>query len=201
MTIINIKTRNDIPRFLEQNDYKGQGVEVGVQYGWFSLHVVNNWNSCDRFYGVDVWKNLPNYVDACNVHDDLQTRVYFEAQYRLLDTKARLIRATSLEAAKEFKRRGVFFDFVYIDADHSYSTTYSDLQHWFPLVRPGGIFAGHDYMDCQTAQGDYGVKSAVLDFFKNEAHSKGKPVIKDNFIHITQEQEPETKSWIVEKMG
>ena len=38
-----------------------------------------------------------------------------------------------------------FFDFVYIDGDHSYNGAKSDLIHFFPKVRTGGLIAGHDY--------------------------------------------------------
>lgn len=36
-------------------------------------------------------------------------------------------------------------DFIFIDAGHSYQAVKSDIAHWFPKVRPGGWFGGHDY--------------------------------------------------------
>ena len=36
-------------------------------------------------------------------------------------------------------------DFVFIDADHRYEAVARDLNHWWPKVRRGGIFCGHDY--------------------------------------------------------
>ena len=38
-----------------------------------------------------------------------------------------------------------YFDFIYIDGDHSYKGAKSDLINYFPKVRQGGIIAGHDY--------------------------------------------------------
>lgn len=38
-----------------------------------------------------------------------------------------------------------YFDFVYIDGDHSYNGAKSDLRNYFSKVRRGGIIAGHDY--------------------------------------------------------
>lgn len=36
-------------------------------------------------------------------------------------------------------------DFVFVDADHHYEAVRSDIEHWWPKVRPGGWFGGHDY--------------------------------------------------------
>lgn len=38
-----------------------------------------------------------------------------------------------------------FFDFVYIDADHSFDFVMQDIIEWSKKVRPGGIVSGHDY--------------------------------------------------------
>ena len=38
-----------------------------------------------------------------------------------------------------------FFDFVYIDGDHSYKGAKSDLRNYYPKVKRGGVIAGHDY--------------------------------------------------------
>ena len=38
-----------------------------------------------------------------------------------------------------------FFDFVYIDADHSYAGVTKDIGCYFPKVRVGGVLGGHDF--------------------------------------------------------
>ena len=37
-----------------------------------------------------------------------------------------------------------YFDFVFIDADHSYDGALQDIQDWWPKVKRGGILADHD---------------------------------------------------------
>ena len=37
------------------------------------------------------------------------------------------------------------FDLVFIDDDHKYETTKTNIQAWLPKVCKGGIIAGHDY--------------------------------------------------------
>ena len=70
---------------------------------------------------------------------------------------------TSVEAAARVSDHS--FDFVYIDARHDYESVKEDLEAWSAKVRPGGILAGHDYVDGDLPQGEFYVKSAVDEFF------------------------------------
>lgn len=54
-----------------------------------------------------------------------------------------LVRSTSCAAAPAFPPGGL--DLVYIDADHRYEHVAADIRAWWPVVRVGGIVAGHDY--------------------------------------------------------
>lgn len=38
-----------------------------------------------------------------------------------------------------------YFDFVYIDGDHSYAGAKADLRNYYAKVKRGGVIAGHDY--------------------------------------------------------
>ena len=40
-----------------------------------------------------------------------------------------------------------FFDWIYIDTDHSYETTYKELNSWSSKIKQDGVIAGHDYME------------------------------------------------------
>ncbi len=35
---------------------------------------------------------------------------------------------------------------------------------WYCKLRPGGLFAGHDFLDGELPQGTFGVRSAVMQF-------------------------------------
>ena len=56
------------------------------------------------------------------------------------------------------------YDFVYIDADHSYQSVKQDIHLWFPKVRSGGVICGHDYSSSWP-----GVMQAVDEFI--DAHN------------------------------
>lgn len=51
-------------------------------------------------------------------------------------------------------------DFVFVDAGHSYASVRADLRAWWPKVKPGGWFGGHDYHDAFP-----GVRRAVDERF------------------------------------
>jgi tRNA(Arg) A34 adenosine deaminase TadA len=72
-------------------------------------------------------------------------------------------------------------DFIYIDANHKYEFVLQDLKLWFPKLRKGGIFAGHDFLKMNwnddnnssknrsiyngnTYIGEFGVNPAVEEF-------------------------------------
>ena len=50
---------------------------------------------------------------------------------------------SSIDAAKLFPDES--FDFIYIDASHTYENCKQDIEAWFPKVRYSGILSGHDY--------------------------------------------------------
>jgi hypothetical protein len=59
-----------------------------------------------------------------------------------------------------------YFDYIYIDADHTEEAVYQDLLAWWPKVAVGGVLAGHDFMagfrlPCGV---QFGVAEAVLRF-------------------------------------
>jgi hypothetical protein len=158
----------------------GVGIEVGVQQGWYSQVLLDN--SKMHMYLLDSWKYYKEYNDPANVSDEMHLLRMCTAISILRKHEGRftIIRDTSINGSKIFQDN--FFDFVYIDANHSYTDTFNDLQAWFPKVKPGGIFAGHDYLDKYPV---FGVKSAVDNFLKNY---EIKTTSEDNF-----------KSWYIIK--
>jgi predicted O-methyltransferase YrrM len=69
--------------------------------------------------------------------------IYLTFRENLRDlNNVNIIRRKSVDAAKLV--RGSTFDFVFVDADHEYESVRDDILSWKPMIRPGGICAGHD---------------------------------------------------------
>ena len=148
-----LETRYDLPSlFRDQSTVAG--VEVGTDQGvlaadWLSHHPTL------FLHTVDPW--LP-------FSENPTDRAYAEQQYRL--NMARFVeplrrskhhKLTSVQAAARL--RSSQFDFAYIDAAHDEINVRQDLDAWWPLIRVGGVLAGHDF-DL------HGVCIPVVDFVK-----------------------------------
>lgn len=44
-------------------------------------------------------------------------------------------------------------DYIYVDARHDYCGVKEDLNNFWPKLRTGGIFAGHDYLTADEVAG------------------------------------------------
>lgn len=131
------------------------GVEVGVWRGDHAVQLLNILN-INRLVLVDSW--LP-FVEGSFVFtaDDAEKN-YVTVKDKMSGFKqVNILRVDSVEAAKTLACDG--FDFVYIDADHTYKGVKADLAAWWPKVRVGGVFGGHDFsVDFQS------VVRAVVEF-------------------------------------
>eukprot|EP00929_Paragymnodinium_shiwhaense_P072484 TRINITY_DN36791_c0_g1_i1.p1 TRINITY_DN36791_c0_g1~~TRINITY_DN36791_c0_g1_i1.p1 ORF type:complete len:433 (-),score=36.08 TRINITY_DN36791_c0_g1_i1:149-1447(-) len=78
--------------------------------------------------------------------------------------RSRTVRSSSVAAATA---TNATFDFVFIDADHSYTSVQEDLAAWAPKVRKGGLVAGHDYDNRLDQAGVMGVVRAVAEYIAN----------------------------------
>ncbi|MBL9152217.1 MAG: class I SAM-dependent methyltransferase [Verrucomicrobiales bacterium] len=165
--------REELPLLLNVLNLRGEGVEIGVQRATFSSRLLDGWAGA-RLHSVDPWRTFddPAYVDKANAAQEVQDAIYETARQRLarFGERSAIIRATSAEAAPRFADRSL--DFVYIDAQHHYEAVCEDIALWHPKLKPGGILAGHDYLDGVVAGDLFGVKRAVDEF----AAAAGLPV-------------------------
>ena len=76
----------------------------------------------------------------------------------------------SIQAAQKMKKESL--DFVYIDARHDFCAMMEDLEAYWPLVAPGGILAGHDYMSSpEVGMNICGSARAALDILRQSLES------------------------------
>jgi hypothetical protein len=159
--------RNDLPRLLNRRGLVGCGVEVGVKSGAFSELLLDAWKG-RRLISVDPWAAAAEgdrYVNLDNVAQAEHDALHAETLRRLarFGERSSVWRMTGEEAARAIPNHSL--DFVYLDARHDYESVRDDLAAWFEKVRPGGIAAGHDYIDGVFVNGEFGVRSAVDEFF------------------------------------
>ncbi|PSC70066.1 O-methyltransferase [Micractinium conductrix] len=125
------------------------GAELGVQRGNFARRTLEFWPSCESYTLVDVWKQQVNYQEAANVDDTMQEQLYQTAIRTLqpFQNKTKFMRMFTSEAAPLVPNESL--DYIYVDARHDYCGCLEDIENWWPKVKPGGIMAGHDYLDAK----------------------------------------------------
>jgi hypothetical protein len=165
-TITRVPARDELPALLNARGLLGRGAEIGVKLGVYSDSLLSSWRG-DELVSIDPWLSADpdEYVDRSNVSQEEFDRYHEETRERLArhGSRSTIWRMTSVEAAARVEDHS--FDFVYIDARHDYDSVKEDLEAWCAKVRPGGILAGHDYVDGDLPQGNFYVKSAVDEFF------------------------------------
>lgn len=119
---------------------------MGVLRGETFLHLLD---TCPDLHmvGVDLWRPLPE-SDAPGSRSYAQHDLegYHEAISRTVKqfgVRAALLRMDTAKAAEAFPDG--HFDFVFLDADHTYEGVSRDIEAWLPKIRPGGMMLGHDF--------------------------------------------------------
>lgn len=123
-------------------------VEVGVKEGRLSAAVLKNLPATNVI-AIDPWAPVPNS------HEDYSGWDFADIERQFWDNvgehkeRVEMMRDTSLIAASILDgwvhSGGLSIDMVFIDASHDYANVIADIKAWWPLVRKGGILAGHDF--------------------------------------------------------
>lgn len=147
------RTRADLGFELRRLGLKGTGVELGVYRGLFTTTLLTGWRCAARYVMVDIWAPLKNYADVAGKggaekrdRDMMTARGKGEAMQKRGFTKTlELCRNFTTVCAETFADGSL--DFVYVDARHDRKGVLVDLRAYWPKLKVGGVFAGHDYTE------------------------------------------------------
>eukprot|EP00933_Yihiella_yeosuensis_P021056 TRINITY_DN16756_c6_g1_i1.p1 TRINITY_DN16756_c6_g1~~TRINITY_DN16756_c6_g1_i1.p1 ORF type:complete len:282 (+),score=36.57 TRINITY_DN16756_c6_g1_i1:92-847(+) len=177
------KSRAEFGEILSKMNFT-VGVELGVQRGAHSELLLSKWLKCRRFLLVDVYKDLvvrdsdAKYAQV-QAGKDAQLEIMLQRKIkrrRCTDTFEQALKdpkcGTKLELCKDYTHECAklypdeSFDFIYVDALHDRKSALRDIRTWWPKLKPGGIMAGHDYMD-HNAYIKHGFRKARVRYSKN----------------------------------
>jgi len=145
-----------------------RGAEIGVERGKTARRLLQQPNIIE-YLCVDLWAydkfyaETAKHKDTSSVYHNRNFRQFLEIASCHAD-KVRIITAQSYRAAKIIPND--YFDFVFIDADHSYERVRDDIRIWRQKVKHGGFLCGHDWGDARFP----GVKAAVTQSFEPPCH-------------------------------
>jgi len=150
------------------------GAEVGVFRGQHAQCILNTLNM-GRLYLIDPWEDYQKWEGDHTAgkwsgkgEKVSGEEIYQDAHQRFKDREnITILKMPSLIATKCFKTLNLpddELDFIYIDGEHSYAAVYEDLHAWWPIVKTGGVLAGHDY--------NMGAVKIAVDEFAKEMNIK-----------------------------
>ena len=133
----------------------GNVAEIGVDEGKFSQKIFEI-NTPDHFHLVDIW-------GTDRFHDGKYQNVKNFFKDQIESDQVHIHKKLSTDAAYDFPDN--YFDWIYIDTDHTYETTRDELRLYAPKMKEGGVIAGHDYVHGNwISTFRYGVVEAVHEF-------------------------------------
>jgi hypothetical protein len=148
---------------VKYNEDGAHFVEVGSWAGrsacQMAVNIINSEKNI-KFDCVDTWEGSEDGAEHKSMDVVKEGKLYdlFLKNTKRVKHVVNPIRKPSVEAAKLYEDQSL--DFVFLDADHSYKSVTEDLNAWFPKLKPGAIFAGHDFNNPL-----FGVREAVENFF------------------------------------
>jgi len=132
----------------------GVAAEIGAAFGDFTAQILER-NKPKQLHLVDSWES-DRYRAGM---EGIQTKFAKEIKA----DKLKLHQGLSIEKLPQFEDD--FFDWVYIDTNHSYGTTWKELQICDKKVKKDGRIAGHDFCTGNVIEPvPYGVVEAVTKF-------------------------------------
>lgn len=148
-----------LANFIRQNNIR-KFLELGVYKGKLIRHIMTSCSDVvDEYWGVDKWEFCEEYLNRRNPVTAEQWEKNKWWSYKVASywkQQVRLINLKSHDAVGLFDDG--YFDFVFVDAEHTYDPMREYISDWLPKVRGGGIFGGHDY-------DKEGVRKAVGEYF------------------------------------
>lgn len=150
-----VREFGDGSKFVEVGSWRGRsacylGVEIFNSGKNINLHCIDTWNGSEEHQGYKILENDGLYKE-------------FLKNIKPISNIITPVRMGSLKAVHLYENESL--DFVFLDASHKYEEIKADIEAWFPKVKNGGIFSGHDYPSWTQ------VVRAVDEFFQGKKFS------------------------------
>ena len=131
-------SKHNVKKFAEIGVWKSHTVKIILE---------NKPTSLEEYWAVDPWLKL---IDPKYGHYHIRTqrewdKFHLECCKKMLKFPSlRVLRTDHEQASRIFPKQ--YFDLVFLDADHFFHPTLSQIDHWLPLVKAGGLLTGHGFM-------------------------------------------------------
>lgn len=144
------------------------GLELGLYRAESFCTVLQCCPNVKKLYGVDSWQTYQDYVGTDGTRPGKVTNpqemalargmAYHFLYYSGEDHRGEILEMDARDALLEFEDESL--DFIFLDAYLSEQQCQQELRDWYPKVKTGGLFSGHDWDDAT-------IRNCVKKFHKN----------------------------------
>lgn len=190
--------RKNFTKYLNKiglNTPSSHAVEVGTHRGDFTKQFLRKWRGA--LTCVDHWRS--NYDPEDPASSRNREADYQQARRVIAPYEARvtILRMPSVQASQRFPIESI--DLCYLDGCHQPASVLEDLRAWYPVVKVGGVFAGHDIVCPGEVEGRWSnggwakkIQPVVMDFFNRLGYE---------YVQLILERDNSPWSWCVQKIG
>ena len=152
--------------------------EIGVWKGDFSQQIVDRCRP-KELHLIDPWIFSPQFPErwyggaSAQNQTDMDEIMLSVANRFAAHGVVKIYRGKSVEIAGQFPNS--YFDWVYIDGDHSYEMVLEDLRIWSKKVKLGG-FIGLDDYEWRDENGRLSVREAINTFLAGSKVRDAMPI-------------------------
>jgi predicted O-methyltransferase YrrM len=114
-------------------------VEIGSWAGRSATAIASH--TPGMLFCVDTWERALTHMNGAK----LEPTLFNEFLTNTSGLPVVPVMMDSLTAAERFRKAGMVFDMIFIDASHEGPAVRADIEAWRPLLAEGAIFCGHDY--------------------------------------------------------
>lgn len=133
-----------------------KAVEVGVFRAYNLVKILDNVPKISLMYGVDQYLPYSDYTeDPVNHVTAEKIAKVHEAAYLQIAVsghkdRIKMLEMSSLLAANSFEDSSL--DFIFLDSYMDENSIEEDLNAWYPKLKSGGVFSGHDFIEGEIVE-------------------------------------------------
>ena len=142
--------------YIKRHGEKLKGIEIGTCRAESTAYFLEKCPNIDLLTTIDPYKGYQDWNGEITQETVERFMDIAKKNLKQYGKRVKMLREESVNAASKFEDESV--DFIFVDGDHSYDATLADCEAYYPKLKKGGIFCGHDYQTLED------VKRSIDDF-------------------------------------
>ena len=142
--------RSGLFPYVKRLGEKLKGIEIGTCRAESTAYFLEKCPNIDLLTTIDPYKGYQDWNGEITQETVDRFMEVAKKNLKKYGKRVKMLREESGNAASNFKNESV--DFIFVDGDHSYDATLADCEAYYPLLKKGGLFCGHDYQTIESVK-------------------------------------------------